>query len=309
MNITVVDKIYPIPMKVKASPETESFLHFLLSDNYFKKKLVELRKKYHIPEKGYDLGVLYDSWEVGHWLIEGLSLEKTDQYFHLVFYEDYIFPKKIEEKELDKLMIDFFKTLSTEEYEAIAKHQQRFDERYNKEKPPDAFSYYELEHKMDDDLEELCHHYNVHSGLSGCFFLLIAFNAFINFHRDPQFLFLVDQEDIVNEIQGSKKSPIGALIFFEQTSKRALINWINLNWEDMQDRVEKLAKTPSVRSTNLSIAEEIHKLRGEGKKYAQISTLLSEKYPDDNRVYDESWVKETHRRYKLKMNEFIKKTH
>ena len=137
--------------------------------------------------------------------------------------------------------------------------------------------------------------------------MLIAFNAFRNIYTQLPFLFMATKEDILDEVEKSKDS-IGALLIYEQTSKNQLIKWIEDNWSIIKDLMQDLPKVSYQKSTILDISKEIADLRDKkNMTYKEISNHLYEKYPDDERVTDEVWVKETYKRYKDRVQAFTKK--
>ena len=104
------------------------------------------------------------------------------------------------------------------------------------------------------------------------------------------------------------KTPFAAIFINEQLSKRQLINWVDGSWEYMKKEMADLPQIPHSKSQVLDISKEISDLRlKNGKKFTEISNLLVDKYPEDGRVYDESWVKETYIRYQERLGNFLKR--
>ena len=318
MKITIFDNLLFFPHRAKVvSLETNNFLHFLLEDNYFKKELKTLREKYGIPKDGYPLDVLYNSIEIRDALIEGLSFEKTEEFHRLldeIFNSDEVIfaPKdkvsEVIEKRRGKLDT-FCTSLPKGEWLAVTKYMEKAKKEVKKDELKGAgFSTKALKEKMKKALERLTAHYSSPSHFDTQFFMLIAFNAFQNITPHEPFLFMTTNEDILEEVQKSKKL-IGALLVYEQVSKNQLIKWIENNWKVIKDLMQELPKISFPKSTVLDISKEIADLRDrERKKFWEIADHLINKYPDDPRVTDESWVKETYRRYKKRLRAFTKQT-
>ena len=316
MKITIFDNLLWFPHRAKVvSLETKNFLHFLLEDNYFKKELKTLREKHGIPKNGYPLDVLYNSIEIRDALIEGLSFEKTEEFHRLldeIFNSDEVIfapedkVSEVIEKRRGKLDT-FCTSLPKGEWLAITKYMRK---RAQEDGLKGAgFSTHELEKKMEKDLERLTTHYSRPSQFDTQFFMLIAFNAFQNIIPYEPFLFMTTNEDILDEVQKHQKDkePIGALLVYEQVTKNQLIKWIEDNWKIIKDLMQELPKVSFPKSTVLDISKEIADLRDrERKKFWEIADYLTNKYPDDPRVTDESWVKETYRRYKNRLRAFTK---
>lgn len=333
MNITVFDVVFTFPRKAKVvTPETENFLHFLLEDEYFQNEQKELRQKYGIPVNGYSLDVLYNSVEVQENMIEGLPVEKVAEFNRIM---DQIFSseqtiineEKGEITTLQKYRDEygvFFRSLTMDEQKALRRHQNRiksvslpsFDDDKEwfafldemRERESKGFSLHKLERRMKKDLQNLTAHYQLDSSFITQFFLLIAFNAFLNIKREPFFYFTDIKEDLLHEVSNMKQ-PFAALLFYEQVSKRQLINWIDENWDFMAGLLKNLPKTPSDKSSLLILGKAIYELREHRKmQYKEIAEYLMDKYPEDDRVSYEAWVKETYNRYKKKLQTFTKKT-
>lgn len=330
MKITIFDNLLWFPHRAKVvSLETKNFLHFLLEDNYFKKELKTLREKHGIPKNGYPLDVLYNSIEIRDDLIEGLSFEKMEEFHRLldevlhsdevIFAPDDKVPEVIEKR---KGKLDtFYNSLPKEEQLAITKYMRKvrksaqeddltFFENLRNKRKRIGFSTDELEKKMEKDLERLTAHYSP-SIFASQFFMLIAFNAFQNIRPYEPFLFMTTNEDILDEVQKHQKhkEPIGALLVYKQVTKNQLIKWIEDNWNIIKDLMQELPKVSFPKSTMLDISKEIADLRDkQDKLFREIAGVLTDKYPDDLRVTDETWVKETYRRYKKRLRAFTKQT-
>lgn len=328
MKITIFDNLLFFPHRAKVvSLETKNFLHFLLEDEYFQNKQRLLRKKYGIPKDGYPLDVLYNSIEIRDDLIEGLSFEKTEEFHRLLdemlHSDEVIFApedKVLEVIEKRKGKLDtFYNSLPKAEQLAITKYMEKvkksaqgddltFLENLRNKRKKAGFSTHELEKKMEKDLERLTTRYSPPSNFDTQFFMLIAFNAFQNIRPQEPFLFMTTNEDILDEVQKSKES-IGALLVYKQVTKNQLIKWIENNWKVIKDLMQELPTVTFPKSTMLDISKEIADLRDrEEKKFWEIADYLINKYPDDPRVTDESWVKETYRRYKNRLRAFTKQT-
>lgn len=324
MKITIFDNLLFFPHRAKVvSLETKNFLHFLLEDEYFQNKQKLLREKYGIPKDGYPLETLYNSVEIRDDIIKGLSFEKLEEFHRLLdrllWSDEVIFAPEdkvlevIDKKkgELDKFYSSLTKTerLAVEKYFKENKSKQEDTLKHRKNEA--GFSTHELKEKMKKNLEQLTAHYSSPSHFDTQFFMLIAFNAFQNITLHEPFLFMTTNEDILDEVQKHQKhkEPIGALFVYEQVTKNQLTKWVDDNWKIIKDLMQELPKVSFPKSTVLDISKEIADLRDrEKKKFWEIADYLINKYPDDPRVTDESWVKETYRRYKNRLRAFTKQT-
>lgn len=316
MKITIFDNLLFFPHRAKViSLETKNFLHFLLEDEYFQNEQKLLREKYGIPKDGYPLDVLYNSIEIRDDLIEGLSFEKTEEFHRLLdemlHSDEVIFAP--EDKILEVIakrkgkLDTFYNSLPKEKQLAIKKYLEKVKKEVKKDDLTGAeFSTHELEKKMEKALEGLTTHYNLPSDFGTQFFMLIAFNAFQNIAPHEPFLFMATKDDIHDEVQKNKE-PIGALLVYEQVTKNQLIKWVEDNWKIIKDLMQGLPKVSYQKSTMLEISKEIADLRDKKSMlFREISEDLMTKYPDDIRVTDETWVKETYRRYKYRLRAFTK---
>lgn len=324
MKITIFDNLLFFPHRAKVvSLETKNFLHLLLEDNYFKKELKTLREKYGIPKDGYPLDKLYHAIEIIEEVPEGLSFEKMEGFHRLldkVFHSDEVLfapeDKVAEVIDKNKGKLDtFYSSLNKTErlaFEAyLKKYKARKESSSKHRNHKEEFSIYEFMKQMENDLERLTTHYNLPSHFYSQFFLLIAFNAFRNIRPHP-FLFMTTNimtiGDLLDAVPKSKE-PIGALLVYEQVTKNQLIKWVKDNWKIIKDLMQELPAVTFPKSTMLDISKEIADLRDrEKKKFWEIADYLINKYPDDPRVTDESWVKETYRRYKNRLRAFTKGT-
>jgi len=81
-------------------------------------------------------------------------------------------------------------------------------------------------------------------------------------------------------------------------SQNELVDWIQQNWASIQKLVGELPKfKPAYLPQNLEIGEEITKLKDQGQTFEEISNYLSEKYPDDSRMFDANQIKLIYHRH------------
>lgn len=324
MKITIFDNLFIFPHRAKVvSLETKNFLHFLLEDEYFQNEQKLLREKYGIPKDGYPLDKLYKAIEIIDEVPEGLSVEKMDEFHRLLFEiynsDEVIFAPEDNTAEVidkNKVKLDtFYSSLNKTErlaFEAyLKKYKARKESSSKHRNHKEEFSIHEFMKRMENDLDRLATYYNLPSHFSSQFFLLVAFNAFRDIRPHP-FLFMTTNRmtigDLLNAVPKSKE-PIGALLVYEQVTKNQLTKWIEDNWKILKDLMQELPKVSFPKSTVLDISKEIADLRDrEQKKFWEIADYLINKYPDDPRVTDESWVKETYRRYKKRLRAFTKQT-
>ncbi|MBI2196125.1 hypothetical protein HYU45_00770 [Candidatus Daviesbacteria bacterium] len=321
MKITIFDNLFIFPHRAKVvSLETKNFLHFLLEDEYFQNEQKQLREKYGIPKDGYPLDKLYKAVEIIDEVPEGLSVEKMDE-FHRFLYEidssdEVIFAPEDKAAVIDKNKVKldtFYSSLNKTERLAfevyLKKYKARKENNSKYSNHKEEFSIHAFMKQMENDLDRLATYYNLPSHFDTQFFLLIAFNALRDIRPQP-FLFMTTNRmtirDLLEAVPKSKE-PIGALIVYEQVTKNQLTKWIENNWKILKDLMQELPKVSFPKSTMLDISKEIADLRDRKHKlFREIASDLTDKYPDDMRVTDETWVKETYRRYKNRLRAFTK---
>jgi hypothetical protein len=136
------------------------------------------------------------------------------------------------------------------------------------------------------------------------FALLICFNACIDLRYFTGFIsqpiqFVITKKNIASTMF-EYPHEIGAILIPYVTSQNQLVKWIENNWKDIEkqmDLPETLFQNPfSLRiHKNTVITSEIIDLKDNQKKtFSKIANELTDKYPTDQRVTKEEWVKDTY---------------
>lgn len=132
--------------------------------------------------------------------------------------------------------------------------------------------------------------------------LLIIFNACIDLDYFTGSLtrsidFIVGKKNIATAMFDYPYE-IGAILLPYISSKRQLFAWIDKNWNDIESKMDsKLLKNPYLIRIhkNTELAVEIVDLKdNQHKSFSKISTILTDKYPEDKRLTDEVWIKDTY---------------
>jgi hypothetical protein len=132
--------------------------------------------------------------------------------------------------------------------------------------------------------------------------LIVIFNAFIDLDYftgsiSRSIEFIVGKKEIASAMYDFPHEA-GAIMLSYSTSKRQLHKWIDNNWESMEKKMDsKLLKNPWLirvhRNTEIGI-EIIDLKDNKHKSFSEISTILTDKYPEDLRVTDEVWIKDNY---------------
>lgn len=126
--------------------------------------------------------------------------------------------------------------------------------------------------------------------------LLLYFGIYLddpslNKGKAEVFKFIYGKDKVLQFIKNYPIQTVGAIIVPFHTTKVELLRWIDDHW----DEINKLSKLPECVSdhlpNNLKVGVEINQLLSEKHTYAEIADRLSEKYPEDARLMDESQIK------------------
>lgn len=157
---------------------------------------------------------------------------------------------------------------------------------------------YEFYNFVKDSLDGLMIRFHLPSHYRFRLFLLIAFHSFIDIPEDEEsdILYLTDPGEIAHYIEGMEETleQVSAIVLSSQVTKRELIDWIHANWHDIEPDMKKVLPIRPKKGKvykNVSIAQEAFELRREGLSYKDISDKLSDKYPANQNVSDEAWIK------------------
>lgn len=314
MKITVFENLLLFPRKSKSpNIETKNLLHLLQTDKKLPPIIKQLREKYKIPQDGFTLRRLYESDEIRDNRIKGLSIDKNEQYYSIMheYEDDESFYNELYKNEYSKTKVkklnEFYESLSPKGKKALKEYANSSGGGKLTSSDKKGLKLFDLFDEMRKDIIKITHRYNAAGFDELSFFLLVAFNSFLEVNTKTDFMFLTDKEEIIKEIDDFNH-PFGAIIIDQQTSKRKLKKWIDDSWFLISKNLEKLPKPYFNRSRILGISKEIFNLRENRKlSYKDISKHLLEKYPDDDRVYDEGWIKETYHRYTRMLHEFLKR--
>lgn len=134
--------------------------------------------------------------------------------------------------------------------------------------------------------------------------LLVYFNSFIALEyfeglveRDFEF---VPTKALTAYKLHTFKHEVGTILIPYHSSKQKFKDWIDKNWENMeQDMDNHLFEGTGILEIhkNTILGEEIDSLLKEEKTFPDISTILTDKYPEDKRLTDPEQVRIIHKRY------------
>jgi hypothetical protein len=162
--------------------------------------------------------------------------------------------------------------------------------------------------------DNLCRNMGITSDFHIQMILLMLFNAFVNLESfggsiSKPIQFIVGKKNIAGATHDYSYE-IGAIIIPYNTTKNKLIEWIRQNWSNIDKQIgDNLETNPYLLRVhrNTTLALEIIELKEEKKMtFPEIATYLFTKYPDDERVADETWVKDNYYTHKLLLNLPIK---
>lgn len=143
-------------------------------------------------------------------------------------------------------------------------------------------------------------------GFAEAFMLLIFFNAFLDVESIEAFTtqsinFIVGKKNISGELFAYPQE-VGAILIPYNISQNRLISWIKENWDKIGKGMEEnLSTNPYVLKMhkNTGLALEIINLKEEEKRsFSKIATILSAKYPDNDKLPSEEYIKKLYYDYK-----------
>lgn len=140
--------------------------------------------------------------------------------------------------------------------------------------------------------------------------LLLSFNVFIDVRylankTFPLFAYVSGKEEMLKRVNKYPINKLSAILIPYDTSQNELITWIKENWQSIEEGNKSLGKfVTSGVPKNLELGMEIGELRDQDKTFAEIETILYEKYPDDERLAGDQ-VKTIYHRYKTYMVESL----
>ena len=134
--------------------------------------------------------------------------------------------------------------------------------------------------------------------------LLQLFDACIDFEYfqafiDSKFEFLIGKKNIAGRMFDYPQE-VGAILVPYQSNKQQLKNWIDDNWELIEQKMDKTLEEhiPFTKiHKNVELGKEIDELKKSGKTYDEISEYFTKKYPEDQRLMDTGGVKVMHHRH------------
>lgn len=112
------------------------------------------------------------------------------------------------------------------------------------------------------------------------------------------FAFRHGKDQILNTVSNYPNQKLSVILMPLSTSKAEFQKWVDENWYKIEEANRKLPKFTVTRlPKNLAIGEEIANMIGEEKSFSEISSLLSDKYPNDDRFKSEDTLKKIYKRY------------
>lgn len=172
----------------------------------------------------------------------------------------------------------------------------------------DLDGYYDF---MKGSLDGIMARFSFPSHFRYSLFLLVVFRAFIDIPEDEEsdIVYLADPGEIARFTKRLEENmeQISAIALGSQCTKRELIDWINLNWYEIEPKMKRvlpiLPKKGKVYK-NVSLAQEAYEMRKDGNTYNEISDILTDKYPDNQNVSDIAWLKNLVIRHIQKSKQF-----
>lgn len=164
-----------------------------------------------------------------------------------------------------------------------------------------------------DDLRHITRVYELPESFSLQFALLLGFHMFIDLFPSSDFnlYYLENSAEILErmrEIEKDELQNIGAIMLEHRVTKEQLIDYINGNWDEISEQMEALPNYPRMdKFTNIALSEEIYNLHLQGKPVSKIADILSKKYPDNELLWDEGWIKNKLSRYQKRIKELDSK--
>lgn len=138
------------------------------------------------------------------------------------------------------------------------------------------------------------------------FYLLIVFNSFIDIDKVnyPDIVYLENVAEIseaTNEAE-ERLEPFSAITFGHKITKQQAHKWIDNNWNDINESMDRSLPAFTFENgkfTNIELSDEILNLSLSGKSTEEISEILFKKYPNNENVLDDGWIKNKLSRYKI----------
>lgn len=134
--------------------------------------------------------------------------------------------------------------------------------------------------------------------------LLLSCNAFVDTRylknmSIPLFTYASGKEEIARLVKQYPTPHLSAILIPHNTSQTEFITWVKENWIEIEVGNKQLGKFVTRHlPKNLEIGVEIGKWLDQGKTYKEIAVILSDKYPNDERMTDFNQLKTIHGRYK-----------
>lgn len=113
------------------------------------------------------------------------------------------------------------------------------------------------------------------------------------------FTFASGKQEIISTLNSFPSEHISAILIPLQTSRKKLITWILNNWPSIKEGNDSLPKfSLDYLPKNILIGKEIADLKDAGHTFAEITDMLSDKYPDDDQLKEEARINVIYNRYK-----------
>ncbi len=137
--------------------------------------------------------------------------------------------------------------------------------------------------------------------------LLVFFNAFIDLDYFEGFItkpveFVLGKANIAAATH-NYSNEIGAIFIPYDTNQTQFIKWVKQNWSKIQKQMDdNLTTNPYQLGSfkNIDLSLEIIELKEKKKmSFSKIASHLYKKYPNDERVLNEEWVKKNYYSMKL----------
>lgn len=159
-----------------------------------------------------------------------------------------------------------------------------------------------LWNKMKKDIKNIVKYYNLDQFSIWNLFLLITHNSFIENTNNDDLPIDFYSNNVLKRVVNKLENPLGGILIRRNVTKQELKHWIDLNWDIVPDEYthpgikQELESIMPIRIVSrsskkfLDLEEEMVELINKGKSVQQIVDILGEKYPDNEKLNDYSWV-------------------
>lgn len=167
------------------------------------------------------------------------------------------------------------------------------------------------------DINEIVYTFDLPTSMSYNFFLLLAFNAFIDLTEPeyPEILWLEQPTQVLDQYKDAEENEynFSAITFKHQVTKQQLKNWIDQNWHYIEKEMAYLPQNPlfDSRIHDIKLVSRVYDLHKQGRNNTEIiETLLNEVTESDydslvDKITDD-WINNKKSRFQKILNRINK---